>query len=135
MYYELSKYRHDMNGVPHYEPNGDETFELAGPSQLPINSARSPVAFVDRTVHPIAREVPGADLERAFGVDDVEALAVDLRDPEGVGVMDLRAVPRCDVTTATMSSAPFVARQLEREVVGEASVDGARSPRTRIGRP
>ncbi|HTO47699.1 MAG TPA: catalase family protein [Burkholderiales bacterium] len=27
MYYELSKYRHDMNGVPHYEPNGDETFD------------------------------------------------------------------------------------------------------------
>jgi hypothetical protein len=26
MYYELSKFRHDMNGVPHYEPNGDETF-------------------------------------------------------------------------------------------------------------
>ena len=27
MYYELSKLRHDMNGVPHYEPNGDETFD------------------------------------------------------------------------------------------------------------
>ena len=27
MYYELSKFRHDMNGVPHYEPNGDETFD------------------------------------------------------------------------------------------------------------
>ena len=27
MYFELSKYRHDMNGVPHYEPNGDETFD------------------------------------------------------------------------------------------------------------
>jgi hypothetical protein len=27
MYYELSKYRHDMNGVPHYEPTGDETFD------------------------------------------------------------------------------------------------------------
>jgi hypothetical protein len=26
MYYELSKLRHDMNGVPHYEPSGDETF-------------------------------------------------------------------------------------------------------------
>ena len=26
MYYELSKLRHDMNNVPHYEPNGDETF-------------------------------------------------------------------------------------------------------------
>ncbi len=26
MYFELSKFRHDMNGVPHYEPNGDETF-------------------------------------------------------------------------------------------------------------
>jgi hypothetical protein len=27
MYYELSKLRHDMNGVPHYEPSGDETFD------------------------------------------------------------------------------------------------------------
>ena len=27
MYYELSKYRHDMSGVPHYEPTGDETFD------------------------------------------------------------------------------------------------------------
>ncbi|HKC45338.1 MAG TPA: catalase family protein [Burkholderiales bacterium] len=27
MYYELSKFRHDMNGVPHYEPTGDETFD------------------------------------------------------------------------------------------------------------
>jgi hypothetical protein len=27
MYSELSKLRHDMNGVPHYEPTGDETFE------------------------------------------------------------------------------------------------------------
>jgi hypothetical protein len=27
MYYELSKYRHDMNGVAHYEPTGDETFD------------------------------------------------------------------------------------------------------------
>jgi hypothetical protein len=26
MYYELSKFRHDMNDVPHYEPSGDETF-------------------------------------------------------------------------------------------------------------
>lgn len=26
MYYELSKLRHDMNAVPHYEPTGDETF-------------------------------------------------------------------------------------------------------------
>jgi hypothetical protein len=26
MYYELSKLRHDMNAVPHYEPNGEETF-------------------------------------------------------------------------------------------------------------
>ncbi len=27
MYLELSKLRHDMNRVPHYEPNGDEVFE------------------------------------------------------------------------------------------------------------
>jgi hypothetical protein len=27
MYFELSKFRHDMNGVPHYEPNGDEAFD------------------------------------------------------------------------------------------------------------
>jgi hypothetical protein len=27
MYYELSKLRHDMNGVPHYEPSGDEKFD------------------------------------------------------------------------------------------------------------
>jgi hypothetical protein len=27
MYWELSKLRHDMNRVPHYEPNGDETFD------------------------------------------------------------------------------------------------------------
>ena len=27
MYFELSKYRHDMNRVPHYEPTGDETFD------------------------------------------------------------------------------------------------------------
>jgi hypothetical protein len=27
MYWELSKLRHDMNGVPHYEPTGDEVFE------------------------------------------------------------------------------------------------------------
>jgi hypothetical protein len=27
MYWELSKLRHDMNGVPHYEPTGDETFD------------------------------------------------------------------------------------------------------------
>lgn len=27
MYWELSKLRHTMNAVPHYEPNGDETFE------------------------------------------------------------------------------------------------------------
>jgi len=26
MYWELSKLRHDMNAVPHYEPTGDETF-------------------------------------------------------------------------------------------------------------
>lgn len=26
MYYELSKLRHTMNNVPHYEPNGDEVF-------------------------------------------------------------------------------------------------------------
>jgi hypothetical protein len=37
MYYELSKYRHDMNGVPHYEPNGDETLN-SGLKPLPINS-------------------------------------------------------------------------------------------------
>jgi hypothetical protein len=29
MYYELSKLRHDMNAVPHYEPTGDEVFEGA----------------------------------------------------------------------------------------------------------
>lgn len=27
MYYELSKFRHDMNKVPHYEPDGSETFD------------------------------------------------------------------------------------------------------------
>jgi len=27
MYWTLSKLRHDMNNVPHYEPNGDETFD------------------------------------------------------------------------------------------------------------
>jgi len=27
MYHELSKFRHDMNGVPHHEPTGDETFD------------------------------------------------------------------------------------------------------------
>ena len=27
MYYELSKLRHTMNAVPHYEPDGDEVFE------------------------------------------------------------------------------------------------------------
>jgi hypothetical protein len=27
MYWELSKLRHDMNQVPHYEPNGDEVFD------------------------------------------------------------------------------------------------------------
>ena len=27
MYYELSKLRHTMNNVPHYEPTGDEVFE------------------------------------------------------------------------------------------------------------
>jgi hypothetical protein len=27
MYFELSQYRHQMTGVPHYEPNGDETFD------------------------------------------------------------------------------------------------------------
>ena len=27
MYFELSKLRHTMNNVPHYEPTGDETFE------------------------------------------------------------------------------------------------------------
>jgi len=27
MYFELSRYRHEMTGVPHYEPNGDETFD------------------------------------------------------------------------------------------------------------
>jgi len=27
MYYELSKLRHDMNKVPHYEPTGDEIFD------------------------------------------------------------------------------------------------------------
>jgi hypothetical protein len=26
MYGELSKLRHDMNGIPHYEPTGDEVF-------------------------------------------------------------------------------------------------------------
>ena len=26
VYYELSKFRHDMNKVPHFEPNGSETF-------------------------------------------------------------------------------------------------------------
>ncbi|WP_428422500.1 catalase family protein [Methylibium sp.] len=29
MYAELSKLRHDMNAVPHYEPTGDETFDEA----------------------------------------------------------------------------------------------------------
>jgi len=27
MYWELSRLRHDMNQVPHYEPTGDETFD------------------------------------------------------------------------------------------------------------
>jgi hypothetical protein len=27
MYFELSQYRHQMTGVPHYEPNGGETFD------------------------------------------------------------------------------------------------------------
>ena len=27
MYYELSKLRHTMNAVPHFEPTGDEVFE------------------------------------------------------------------------------------------------------------
>jgi hypothetical protein len=27
MYGELSKFRHAMNDVPHYEPTGDEVFE------------------------------------------------------------------------------------------------------------
>jgi hypothetical protein len=27
MYHELSKLRHTMNAVPHYEPTGDEVFE------------------------------------------------------------------------------------------------------------
>jgi hypothetical protein len=27
MYAELSKLRHTMNSVPHYEPTGDEVFE------------------------------------------------------------------------------------------------------------
>ena len=27
MYYELSKLRHQMNAVPHFEPTGDEKFE------------------------------------------------------------------------------------------------------------
>jgi hypothetical protein len=27
MYYELSKLRHNANAVPHYEPDGSETFE------------------------------------------------------------------------------------------------------------
>ncbi|MEJ8825277.1 catalase family protein [Variovorax humicola] len=27
MYWELSQFRHKMNAVPHYEPNGDETFD------------------------------------------------------------------------------------------------------------
>jgi hypothetical protein len=27
MYFELSKLRHTMNNVPHYEPTGDEVFE------------------------------------------------------------------------------------------------------------
>jgi len=26
MYWELSKLRHEMNAVPHYEPTGDEVF-------------------------------------------------------------------------------------------------------------
>jgi hypothetical protein len=26
MYYTLSKLRHEMNDVPHYEPTGDEVF-------------------------------------------------------------------------------------------------------------
>jgi hypothetical protein len=26
MYLALSKFRHDMNGIPHYEPTGDEVF-------------------------------------------------------------------------------------------------------------
>jgi hypothetical protein len=27
IYHELSKFRHQMSGEPHYEPNGDETFD------------------------------------------------------------------------------------------------------------
>jgi hypothetical protein len=27
MYWLLSSFRHHMNGIPHYEPNGDETFD------------------------------------------------------------------------------------------------------------
>ena len=26
MYYELSRFRHQMNAIPHYEPDGSETF-------------------------------------------------------------------------------------------------------------
>jgi len=27
MYYELSKLRHNLNAVPHFEPTGDEIFD------------------------------------------------------------------------------------------------------------
>jgi hypothetical protein len=41
MYWELSKLRHDMNAVPHYEPNGDEVFESAASG---IGPGRGPYA-------------------------------------------------------------------------------------------
>src|SRR4029453_16008033 len=41
MYWELSKFRHDMNDVPHYEPNGDETFDKAR-SHKPRTAAGAP---------------------------------------------------------------------------------------------
>ena len=47
---------------------------------------------------------------------------------------DLRAVPRCEVTTATISSAPFAARSS----IGRLSLkppSTTSSPRTRIQRP
>ena len=33
MYLALSTLRHQMNGVPHFEPSGDEVFEAAPPAQ------------------------------------------------------------------------------------------------------
>src|SRR5262249_26272369 len=89
------------------------------------------IALLDRTVHAIGRDIPRAQLQRALWTHDLAPPATGR--PQGPSG-DFSAVPRCEATTATISSAPRVASAS----TGRLSLSpqsSSHSPRTRIGRP